>query len=331
MLTEKSKTVVALYDNKIQYVTLARNSDGFYVKKFDSAELESGVIKNGEILKADFLKKVLQKILKNIKTNTVDLILPHDYFVFDMVSIKKEGKKTNKKLVKEYLNKNKHTFSWADTHGYEYDSFDSDKKLKLLFRALPRDIYASYEYVFKKAGLKIHSIQSDLVSFAELMPRIGRITQIFFMNKCTYVADYNNGIYVSDKKFNLSRKQFLQDIIKNVKISDTESEKILTRYGILRTHRDPKVLARMERSMSPLLEFLTKRKIKEKSPIFIHFSDTPIRGFVDKIKRIIKTDVSLLCPMNTDKYSFQEVLTLHKKESYTYEPLIARALSLFDK
>ena len=43
---------------------MAKNKYGFYIEKYDNAEIEVGVISGGEILRADFLKKILQKISK---------------------------------------------------------------------------------------------------------------------------------------------------------------------------------------------------------------------------------------------------------------------------
>lgn len=326
-----SRTVIALYDDKIQYLTLSKNNYGFYVQNYDSAELEEGIIKNGEVLRVDFLKKILSKISKKIDTKNIDLILPHDYFLFDLHSIEKKGKKSNEKILKAYLKDEKTKIKWAKTHSYEYDIFERDNILKVLFRGLPHDIYHSYEYVFKKSGFKIKSIQSEIVSFSSILPQDKRVSQIFVKKNCSHLLEYKEGIYVSDKKFNLSYKQFTQDIKKNINISEEEAKKILSQYGVLKAHKDKKVLTRIERSLNPLYDFLRKRKIKEKSSIYIHFSNEPIKGFSDRIKRFLKIDIYDMCVLKSDYYSFQDVLTLHKNESYQYEPLIARALSFFDK
>ena len=68
--SEKTKTVISLSDHEIRYVTIAKNKKGFYIKKFDSAELEEGIIKDGEILKADFLRKILLNIAKKINISS---------------------------------------------------------------------------------------------------------------------------------------------------------------------------------------------------------------------------------------------------------------------
>ncbi len=325
------KTIIALYDDKIQYLTLARSKEGFFVKNYDSAKLEKGIIENGYILRADFLKNILLKIAKKINTQAIDLLIPHKYFLFDTHTLKKEGSKNPKKLLKKYLKEHTEKISWAHTHSYEYDFFESQKTLKVLFRAIPQEMYSSHEHAFKKSGLKIHSIHSQMVSYAHIFPKNERISQIFVDETETTLLEYKDGIYISDKKFNVSYQQFITDIKKNVKLSELESQKILNKYGVLKNHPDMKVLARIERSMNPLLDFLRKRQIKETSSIYVIFSNTPIRGFSDRIKRLVKSNIYDFCILKTKKYHFQEILSLHKKESYQYESLIARALSLFDK
>lgn len=340
--SKKGKTIIALYDDNIKYLTLKKNNYGFYVENYDFAKLEEGIIKNGEVLKVDFLKKILLKIAKKIDTKSIDLILPHDYFLFDLHSIKKEGKKKFKKLFKKYIKENIGKISWAKTHSYEYDIFEREKEIKVLFRGLTQNVYSPYEHVFKKSGLKINSIQSDLVSFAHLFPKDKKISQISVGKNQTHVLEYKNGIYLSDKKFNVSYNQFLKDIKKNIKLSDTDAKKIFSQYGVLETHKDPKVLSRIERSLSPLLNFLKERQgefqrkgknneliPRQRNSIFIHFENTPIKGFSNRIKKLLKNNVYDMCVLELKgNYTFQDVLSLHKKDSYLYEALIARALLL---
>ena len=340
--SQKGKTVIALYDDGIKYLSLKKNNYGFYVENYDSTKLEKGIIENGEVLKADFLKKILLKVAKKIDTKSIDLILPHDYFLFDLHTVKKDGKKKFKKLFKKYIKENIGKISWAKTHSYEYDVFEGEKETKVLFRALTRDAYSSYEHVFKKSGLKINSIQSDIVSFSYLFPNDQRVSQIFVGKNQTYVLEYRNGIYISDKKFDVSYNQFLKDIKKNINVSDIQTEKIFSQYGVLKTHKDAKVLARMERSLSPLFNFLKKSqgesrlrgksnelKVKQKNSVFVHFEYTPIKGLSNRIKKLLKNDVYDMCILELKgDYTFQDVLSLHKKDSYQYESLIARALLL---
>ncbi len=332
--SSKKVMVVSLHDTFIRYIILAKNEYGFYVDKHDSAALEDGVIKQGEILQAEFLIKVLKKIRKDVNLSTVDLVLPHNYFLFDLHSITLNHKKESKikKNMRRYLKEHTQDISWLSSHAYEYDIFGNTEKKSVLFRALPQEIYRSYEYVFKKAGFSLQSIQSELLSFVPFFKDNKRVSQVFVDDAETYVLEYKNGIFISDKRFGFSYNQCIQDIEKNVHIERSKAQEILDKYGVLRTHPDTKVLRRLERSMTPLFDFFRGRKIKEEEHvIFVHYAHRPIKGFSDRLRKLLRTPIFDLSVLDSPKYSFQDVLSLHKKESYDYEPLITRALDIFSK
>jgi Tfp pilus assembly PilM family ATPase len=326
----KGKTIISLHDDKIQYLTLAKNEYGFYVENYDSAELSDGIIKNGEILKAEFLSKILSKIQKKINTKHMQLILPHSYFLFDLHNIKdkKEKIKNKKRFIKKYLKENINKLSWVTTHSYEYDFFEKGKKVSILFRALQQDMYRSYEHVFKKAGFSIDSIHSELVSYSDFFKKEKKVTQIFVDNKSTYVLSYSDGVFMSEKKFNFSYNVCFDNIRKNTKGSEEYVKKILEKYGVLKTH-DKEVLRSIEKSMMPVFSYLKKKNIKDEN-VFVHFRNQPIKGFSDRLRKLLKSDVYDLCVLCSAKYTFQDVLSIHKRDSYEYEPLIARALSIFN-
>ncbi len=326
---QRDRTVISLHDNKIKYLTLSKNKYGFYVKKYESFDLEYGVIEKGEVLKIEFLSKALKEISKKIDTKSIDLILPHEYFLFDLHKLKNKKRKSNKKILKDYLNKNKENISWARTHAYEYDLFDKEKNIEVLFRAIPIEINSSYQEVFEKSGMKINSIQSEIVSFSNLLYEFGDFTQIYVDNDHTYLLKYEDGVFVSDTRFDVSYDQFIRDIVRNINVSNQEAKKILSKYGVLRTHKDKKVLKSLEREMRHLINFLKLNSLNKKNKVYIHFSKVPILGFSDKLRMVLNLDVYDLCVLCSSKYTFQDVLTVPKSESYEYEPLITRALTFF--
>jgi hypothetical protein len=218
--------------------------------------------------------------------------------------------------------------SWAKSHAYEYEVFDFESHIKVLFRTLPMDVYTSYEFLFKKAGLSINSIQSELLAFSWLFNNEQHVYQIFISENKTFLLEYKDGIYKSHKKFNFSYNQLVQDIMNNLLLKKEDAEKILFNYGVLQTHKDRKVIVKIERSISPLFDFIMKRKSKEKTSLYIHFERFPIKGFSDKFKKAIKTDIHEISLFSNGNFFKEEILSLHKNDSYQYEPLLARALGL---
>ncbi len=316
----KKTMVISLHDTSIKYILLAKNEYGFYIDRYDHASIEEGVIKNGEILQAEFLVKILKKIKKDVGFSMLNLILPHSYFLFDIHQITITHKKESKikKSIKKYLKEHTQDISWLVSHAYEYNIFGDTEKKSVLFRALPQEIYRSYEYVFKKAGFTLQSIQSELLSFTPFFIDHKRVSQIFVDDFDTYVLEYKNGVFVSDKRFGFSYHQCIQDIEKNVHIERAKAQEILDKYGVLQTHPDTKVLRRLERSMSQLFDFFRGRKIREEHAVFVHFSHRPIKGLSDRLRKLLRTPIFDLSVLDSPKFSFQDVLSIHKKESYDY-------------
>ncbi|MGB0925353.1 MAG: hypothetical protein ACPGTS_01445, partial [Minisyncoccia bacterium] len=251
--TPSSKTIISIDDQRIRYISLAKNKDGFYIEKYDTAEIESGVIENGEILRADFLKKVLQRIAKKIPNTSMHLLLPHELFHFDLHAIPKKKKKASyKKVLKKYLSQHKHDISWARTRAYQYDIFDHEKELRVLFRTLDRDMYSGYEYVFKQAGLSIVSTHSNVVSFAQLLPQKGRVDQVFVQSDKTSILGYIDGMYIGGKEMLFSRNQCVSEIKKHIDMSDQQATKILDTYGVMRSHRDERVFKSLNKNALPV-------------------------------------------------------------------------------
>lgn len=343
IFSKKQKTIVYIDDEYIRYLRLAKNNYGFYVEKHGAIKIEPGTINHGEILHAAYLKNTLQNLVKKISDigTDIELLLPHDLFLFDLHRIQKEKKKVSaKKILKQHLDKNKKTISWAATHSYEYDLFDFEENISVLFRALPRDVYAAYEHIFKQVGLKINSTHSNILSFAHLLPQNGQVNQVFVQNNTSSILDYVDGIYTAEKKLTFSRNQCLSEIKKNIGSNDEQAIKILNNYGITRSHRDEQVFKVLDKNAHSITDYLEKKqadfrknnsdKIEKSFPIYIHFDGLPIKGFLDKCAKGIKTDVLLLSTLS-GKYTFQDILAIHKRDSYTYEALIARALAVFKK
>jgi len=322
-----TKTVVYITDAYISYLTLKKNDEHFLVDDYDTLPLVEGAIKKGEILMADFLYKIFKKMVAGVHNKKIDVILPHEYFVSDNFIIPGEvpQKTTLKKRVLQYLHNLDTKYSWQKTHVCEFSNYVDARGEQVSARCLPKDIYTSYIHVLKKAGFKVTSLSSDLLAFDHILPA-ERTSLIMLGKESCHVAEFKHNMFMSHKKFEVSSQLFIQDIMKTLNVTETAAVGILKEYGVLRSHKDEKVYKRLIRSFSPLLDFLTKRKIKELSHIKVLFSDLPIRGFVDMVSKKAQGDVDELDVVRTTDYAFEDVLLLHRDGSYAYQSHIAQAL-----
>lgn len=327
-----NKTVIAMSDTSLSYITLQKNAEGYDVVDYAETSLPKGVVERGEILKAEFLTKALEKIKQKISYPVVDVIIPHEYFTCKNIPLVKTQKKLSlKDRVLHYFTQQDSSEEWQQTHVCEFSETSANgKDDTALLRCLPQDMYRSYDYVLTQAGLTMQAISSEILTYDHVI--LGdRVLLISLQEKYCLVAEFKNGIYTSLKKFQVSYDQFKQDIKRNVSIGELEAEKILKKYGILRTHKDEKVYRRLLQSMSPLLDYISKRKTSDQYTIWVTFNEKPIAGFVDIIAQASGAESQELDIIKTEYYPFTDVLSLHRNESYRFAPLIAQALKMWKK
>lgn len=335
MFTKKQKitekVTFKVTDNAISCITLVLQSGKYSVKNYQDIPLEKGIISKAEILKPEALASILRDFSSQMSNKNVNILLPHGLFLCSEGILSSQDKdKPLRSRVKEYFKKNTKKEKWHATHVCEFSDYVVKDTQAILFRCVEKDIYKSYIHVWEKAGLSVSSINSTVLAFDHVLPK-ERSTFIYIDHTHTRVVDFKDGLYISSKSFEFSYNQLVKDIVKNVSIDEKEAKKILSRYGLLRAHKDEKVYKNLLRSVSPLLDFLKRRKVKESVGVTVVFADTPLLGFMDILKKSISTEVKELDILQKEKYPFQEVLTLHKKDSYKYQAHIAESLRSFSR
>lgn len=329
---ETNKTVIAINDTSLSYITVQKNTQGYDIVDYASTPLPEGVVVRGEILKAEFLTKALGKIKQSISNFSVDLVIPHEYFLCKNILLPETRKKlTLKDRVRHAFSEYDIQEEWQQTHACEFSLRTApDTKEYASLRCLPQDMYRSYDYVLTQAGLTMQAMGSEILAYDHVVPS-ERVLLISLQENYCLVAEFKNGIYSSLKKFQVSYEQFKQDIKKNISSGELEAEKILKKYGVLRTHKDEKVYRRLLQSMSPLLDYITKRKTSDQYTILVTFNDVPIAGFVDIIAQASGAETHELDIIKSNHYQFADVLSLHRNESYRFTSLIAQALKTWKK
>lgn len=322
-------TVIHVTDDVLSYVTLDRNAHGFFIVDHEYIELPKETIVRGEILKADLLGQILKKMRANIPNATIDVLLPHEYFLCDMANLKKTSSRVSlKKRVLAHL-KDSH-LPWRTTHVCEFRTHTTGDKDTIVFVCLPAEVQKSYTHVLERSGFVVRSISSDILAFGHLVGT-ERTSLVVVGRDAIRIAEFKDGVYVSHKTFQASYNQCIESIKSVLKISHDDAQRIFDKYGLLRAHKDEHVYRRLVRSMSPVVDFMSQRKIKGASQVRVVFLDTPILGFIDWLVKTLNVHVTELDVLKTNIFTFQDVLTLHRDESYQYQSLIAQALARYKK
>ena len=324
--TSKHTNVIYITDDTLSYLTLSTSPRGFFISAHDTVELPMGTIKSGEILRADLFTKILKKLSRHLNGTHVDILLPHEYFLCTDAVLETSSKKQSlRKRVQKYLDTSGRNLSWRSTHVCECNPYPTLHHDRVLFTGLPKHIHSMYTHCAREARLTIDSFNSDLLAFAHLLEG-NRVSVVNVTRNTIRVAEFDHGMYVNHKTFEASYQGLVTDIQDMLNVSTAEGHTILQKYGVLRAHKDERVYKKLLRSLSPLIEFLTKRKIKRDASVTVIFTYKPLLGFVDLLKSRIRSDIRECDIVYTDHATFQDVLTIHRSDVYAYQPLIAQAL-----
>jgi len=328
---KQSKSVIKITDTHISYITIQKEKSLFSIDKYEIIDIPEGIIKYGEILKADIFSKKIKEIQEKIENKNVDVLLSHDLFLSHHGILgAKDQKQKPKKRIKNYLHNFSQVEPWQKSHICEFETFTFDKKEHVLLTCLQKDIQSSYFHLFKKSGLTIASINSDMLAFGHLFSE-GQSSVVCINDKDSCVIDFKDGMFIGHKEFQLSHAHLINDIMKDVSINKEESLRVLEKYGVLRTHKDERVYKRLHRSLASLLDYLKKRKTKPKSKISVIYTTLPIKGLSDELSYSAGENVDDFNIFNIKKYTFKEILSLVKKDSYYYQSHIAQALRFWKK
>lgn len=330
--TPKVQVVIAITNSDIRYVIVDKDSDGFFVVHHEEAELPEGIIEKGEILRAEALSSILKKVNGNIMTHlpakkkaVYSLLLPHHYFRFETLSLQDPlPQKNTQQYLAQYLNDNSETYPWVTNHTYSFHYNEEDQEVYI--EALNSDMYTSYETLLTTSGYKDVAITSNTTACGFLLSHHKTAQMVLFGEESSYLIGYRNGYRVSSQKFEISYRRFVAEIVKGLSIDKERARKIIREYGVSRAHKDERVYTQLMRSLTPLLDILRKKKTSAKYPLYVWYLDTPIVAMEEVIEKRVNINVTELNPFALPGYSFHEVLTLHKQESYRYSLLVAHAL-----
>ena len=337
--SKKNFVQVSIYidDSIIRYLVLNKDENGFFVEHHDEAFLPQGVIVKGEILKAQVLLGILKKIQEKVTKKLTEmskpqysLLLKNDYFLNTQLELPGySGGKNLTKQLKKFLSKHREDYSWFKDHNYR-SHFDKETS-KVYIQALPIEVYKSYQMLLTQAGMDPVSIYSDLYATEYLLDTQETAVVVVIGEDVSRVVEYRNNHYLSDQKFQVSYQKFTSDIIKNLGIKEDEARDIVRTYGVSRAHRDQKVYQHIMRSITPLVDFLRKRKTITQTPVCLWYLDTPVLGMADLLQKRLKTQVHKIDPLRHDTYFFHDIISLHRDDSHRYSLLLAHAAVTFQK
>ena len=325
-------TSISITDTHVHYLTLVQGEAGLFVLTNEVAELPEKVVVNGEILQARTLGDVLhivkttvENVLKEHKYtgHNYTVLLPHTYFLHTQVHV--EGISQKKKPQRElasYLNEHLDQYPWVKNHTY-ISAFDGDVAH---IEALSHEHYKSYATLLESHGYQNFEIISDIAHLGTLVNSHARCYVVMFNQNETELIEYRNGTYEDKESFDISLKEMVATVKKQLATDEVFAQKVVDQYGVSRAHPEEKVFSHLRRATTEIIDTLRKKKGITSIPVALYFRTKPVVGMVDLLTNTLRTQVSELDPLNHENYRFAEVLTLHRGDTYQYNPLIVEAM-----
>lgn len=327
--SQNSHCVIAVYDHMIQYLLVTKDTHGLFVKAYGTELLEEGIISKGEILRAQSLSEIITRIQKEVlhrveKKTAVTVLLDARYtldYVLDADDTKKES--INDDTIHEYIASHELLASDIDQYHYRY-TFNNQGQISL--HLIQKERYQSYYHLFTSLGFTKVTVQGDTCSLSHILTNT-HDQQFIFLVRDNYslVMEYSNGVLQKRNMFEYSYKALTSIIMKELDISNTDAQTILSRYGVSRDHREEKIYQRMVRLMTPVLDFLRKKPAIHTKEIHTYYTQTPLVGLEDMIHGRISANIAMVDPQKAGDTRFHDVLILPKKDMFQYSLLMVAA------
>ncbi|MCD8507842.1 MAG: pilus assembly protein PilM [Candidatus Pacebacteria bacterium] len=253
--------------------------------------LSGDVIVHGKIVHPARLIHALQTLRTAYDFEEVHIVLPEDHsHIFYTTFPYQEGMATSlevaiKDHIDAYLEFHEKDFSGdfvchGDIIGMHNDTYE------LQVTVTPRSLVSAYEHVFSSAGYQIASaeIGAHMLSRACVASDAGEsCVLVDFGKEKTHIALVHEQRILEHEYIRLGEDAMIQEITDFLNTTEGEARKVHQRYGLLRTHREPELLARLAQKISPL------RTIIDHMYIRWHTRDTKNKRQQDPITKIVLT------------------------------------------
>jgi Tfp pilus assembly PilM family ATPase len=262
----KSRTSVAcmIDDRFIRFFHVAKNRGHAEIQSFFSERIPDHLFdEDNNFTPDDLLVKRVSEIRKKHKFSKIHLVVPDKYVtVFHTtipVSVFETSKRSFQYTLEHYLEdllKNHPEFSESDMIA-DYDLIDQSNGGYDVHVAVARPTqFKHIPELFESAGFHVDHI--DIIGYA--MHRIAKNLNdapvygtISIGTHTTAINVVSSGNVIAATWVNVGSSDLLKVVQETLKISHTESERIISQYGILHTHPDKQVLGKLLQTLEPVI------------------------------------------------------------------------------
>ncbi len=301
--------VVMLTDSALRFVYARTRTDGTVdVLKTIEQRIPSGIVMGGVIEQPQLFREVLVSFRKKLPTRRIHLLVPEESSMVVTLDRPTEGfsEKTLERVVRGSIER-KLSDAALPTDGFEVLSI-TDDGMRLFVDIVSSSLMDTYRDTFQQAGYNVRSVDTPHPDWAvhHNHAETSRI-MVGFGERTTSIVLLNGGVVVMKSVVPVGRADLVETVRTILGVQTHEAQRIISRYGVSREHREDAVLAAIHALLQPLEDELTNivrtwqvkpyKTARERLPLsstMLYGEVVDVPGLQDHIARISRIETEYI-------------------------------------
>ncbi len=336
---------IQITDHLIRYVAFEFSKKSMKTKAFGEEFISAGVVEEGKIVDPAGLTATLTTLRKKHALKEVTIVLPEEQSLIFYTNVPFVSGQELDQVIRDHVYAYLHLHSKLSVKELvcEYDVLGKqDGNYSLQVTVTPKTIIESYMKVFKDAGFdpKILEVGSHMISQACLKDNDGMACMVVDFGKDkTNISTVSDGRVMSSDTIPVGHEHLDRVIEEFLNVNSHDAMKIRKKFGLLRTHREPELLAKLFHEISPIRDYLDRRFIKwhlkkykdskERNPIkkiILHGEGANISGFAEHLAVSTRIPVEYADVWRHLPEFKETIPNIHKEDTLRYATAISGAL-----
>jgi type IV pilus assembly protein PilM len=343
---KKLSVGIQITDDLVRFVAFRVSRGEVSTEAFGEQFLSGDVVRDGKIIDNDRLVHVLRALRKKHSIGDVTVVLPEEQsFVFyTQVSSADSGDELQK-VIQDHITSFLKLHSKLSVRDLvcEYDIVgEKEGSYEVQVTTTPKSLVTAYKHVVEESGMhpKIMEVGSHMVSRACLKGEDGQSCLLVdFGDKQTHVAVVSEGVVMESGTIPVGHAHLGPIVERYLNVNNHEAQKILKKYGVGRTHREPELLSHLLHELSPIRDYIDRQFIKwhsreyknkkQQQPlqkIILHGDGAHVQGFAEHLATSTKIPVEHANVWATQPDFLGRVPAIPYEDTHRYATAISAAL-----
>lgn len=298
----KLSTGIQVTDDLVRFVSFRIGKDTMRTHAYGEEFLSAGVVKNGKIVDPDRLTQVLSSLRKKHGFDEVTVVLPEEQSFIFYTTIPDVPGNELQQVIQDHINSFLKLHSKISVRDLicEYEVLgEQDGNYEIQVTVTPQALVETYIRVFEDAGLDptVLEVGSHMVSQACVAGEDGNACMLVdFGDSRTHITTVSDGHVMESATIAVGKKHLSPVVEKFLNVNGHEANTILSKYGVMRAHKEPQLLSELLHELSPVRDYIDRQFIdwhtrqykgkRERNPIrsiLLHGEGARLSGFAEHL------------------------------------------------